>query len=372
MLGGHVQALGIVRILGQKGIPVIVVDGITCCIARRSKFCRAFYKVEDDRLEEFLYENYFRSKYHGWVIFPTNDFHVKILAFNREKLGQYYLIGTDRWENIEKFYNKKNTYKLAEKLGIPFPRTFFPHDQSDLGNPAINYPCIIKPAVMFDFYRKVRKKVFLCRNSDELRNYYNKALKIIAAEDIIIQEVIPGDGQNQASACFLFLNGRSYASLAACRLRQHPIDFGNATTYAEIIEAPGLIELSEKLLDAVHYNGLCEVEFKKDSRDNTYKLLEVNPRTWKWHSIACKTGIPFVPMYFDYLTGGRIEPVTGFNKASFCHMATDLPTRMLLLLKGYKYWNRRLKPQQNAVWSKEDPAPWFYEKIYLVYYLFSR
>ncbi|MBE0676653.1 MAG: hypothetical protein IH591_18505, partial [Bacteroidales bacterium] len=54
VLGGHVQALGIVRIVGMRGIPVIVIDGTGRCIARRSKYCRAFYRVRNEDLLEFL------------------------------------------------------------------------------------------------------------------------------------------------------------------------------------------------------------------------------------------------------------------------------------------------------------------------------
>ena len=48
ILGGHVQALGIVRILGQRSIPVIVVDSSRYSLARRSKFCTAFFLVSDE------------------------------------------------------------------------------------------------------------------------------------------------------------------------------------------------------------------------------------------------------------------------------------------------------------------------------------
>ena len=111
MLGGHVQALGIVRILGKRGIPVAVIDNTSCCIARRSKFCRAFHRVPDAMLEGFLSGQVCRSRYHGWIIFPTNDFHVRILSAGRDKLSDHYTVSTDRWEVIENFYNKRSTYQ---------------------------------------------------------------------------------------------------------------------------------------------------------------------------------------------------------------------------------------------------------------------
>ena len=224
ILGGHVQALGIVRILGQRSIPVIVVDSSRYSLARRSKFCTAFFRVSDEGLEEFLMGPRCSSDYKGWVIFPTNDFHVRLLSAKRDRLQPFYTVSTDRWEVTETFFNKTKTYRLAEKTGVPIPHTLFPAGIADLDAMDIVYPCIIKPAVMVDFYRKVGKKVFLCRNRKELRKNYGEALLVIPAEEIIIQEVVPGDGRNQFSACFLFLGGRSYVRLTACRMRQHPVD----------------------------------------------------------------------------------------------------------------------------------------------------
>jgi predicted ATP-grasp superfamily ATP-dependent carboligase len=306
------------------------------------------------------------------VIFPTNDFHVRILSVNREELSMHYLVSTDRQEVVDIFYNKINTYRLASRIGIPIPQTFFPDGRDDLDNPEISFPCIVKPAVMFDFYSKAGKKVFLCRNHGELEDAYDKALKIIPASEIIIQEVIPGDGRDQFSACFLFAGGRTIVQLSACRMRQHPVDFGNATTYAEVTDQPEPAEYGERLLSAAGYNGLCEVEFKRDARDGTFRLLEVNARTWKWHLIAEKAGTPFIPVWFDLLRGREPEPVTGYRRASFCHAATDIPIRMVLLFRRAGYWNRKKRPVQNAVWSSDDPAPWCYEMLSLPAFLVFR
>ncbi len=372
VLGGHVQALGIVRILGKRGIPAIVIDENARCIARRSKYCNAFYRIGNEMILEFLNGELCKTQYRGWVIFPTNDFHVRVLSINRQELNGSYIVSTDNREVIDIFYNKVNTYRLAGRIGIPIPLTFYPASRDTLDNADIPFPCIVKPAVMYDFYRKAGKKVFLCRDRGELIDAYDRALKIIPASEIIIQEVIPGDGRNQFSACFLFIGGRSFVKLTACRLRQHPVDFGNATTYAEVSDQNEPGDYGERLLSAASYNGLCEVEFKRDARDGVFKLLEVNPRTWKWHSIAEKAGTPFIPLWFEFLRGKPIEPVTGYELSSFCHAATDIPMRLALLFRGAGYWNRKIRPVQNAVWDSEDPSPWFFEKLYLPDLLINR
>lgn len=372
VLGGHVQALGIIRILGREGIPAIIIDNTSKNIARHSKYCLESFKIDDSDLLSFLTGFGIIKKYSGWVIFPTNDFHVKLLSYNKVVLANYFTISTDNWSTIEVFYNKRLTYKLAEKLQIPIPKTFFPSSESDLENIEIEFPCIIKPAVMHDFYRKVKKKVFVCANFDELKTLYHKAINIIPSDEIILQEIIQGPSKNQFSACFLFLNGKAYISLTACRMRQHPLDFGNATTYAETIDMPILINYAEKILIASSYNGVCEVEFKLDDRDNKIKFLEVNTRTWKWHTIANKTETPFLKLYFDYLTGITIQPIQGFKNASYSHFLTDFTVQLQLLFKGYSYWKRKFKPIEHAVWAGDDPKPWFFEKIYLGFFIFNR
>ncbi len=372
VLGGHIQSLGIIRILGRLNIPGIVINNTRRNLARHSKYCKDFYKVNDNDLLDFLYELDRNNKYKGWIVFPTNDFHVKLLSLNKEKLQQNLIISTDCWEVVQKFYNKRNTYQLAAKLGIPIPGTFFPQSAEDLESIDIKYPCIVKPAVMVDFYKQVKKKVFVCKNPDELKSFYNKALSIIPAEEIIVQEIIPGSCENQFSACFLYLKKNTYVYLSACRMRQHPIDFGNATSYAETMDVPDIRNYAETLLFETNYNGLCEVEFKKDERDGVYKFLEVNPRTWKWHSIANKTGTPFLKTYFDFLNGRGINATEGYKKASFVHWLTDFPVRLKLLLKGYKFWNRVITPCENAVWAKDDLKPWVFEKLYVPYFILSR
>lgn len=372
VLGGHVQALGIIRIFGRMGIRSAVIDATKFNIARKSKYCDHFYLIPDCELLSFLMRTEIINKFLGWIIFPTNDSHVKILSENKKLLEENYIVSTDSWDYVMKFFNKKATYQLAEKIGIPIPKTYFPSTEKDIEQLNIEYPCIVKPAIMYTFYSKVKKKVFLCNTKAELYENYRRALKIIPPDEIIIQEVVKGLSKNQYSACFLFIDGISYVHLTACRMRQHPIDFGNATTYAETVNIPLLKEYGEKILRHSGYSGICEVEFKRDEKDGAFKFLEVNPRTWKWHSISNKAGTPFLPLFYQYLTGSLIQPIDHYEKASFRHALTDFPIQIQLLAKGLKYALYRSRPVEKAVWARDDIKPWFFEKIYLPLLMYKR
>ncbi len=79
-----------------------------------------------------------------------------------------------------------------------------------------------------------------------------------------MQELIPGGGDHQFAFCAFFRDGVSVGSMVARRIRQHPAEFGRATTFAETVDIPTLQERSERLLRAIDYYGLAELEYKRD------------------------------------------------------------------------------------------------------------
>jgi predicted ATP-grasp superfamily ATP-dependent carboligase len=372
VIGGHIQGLGITRILGREGIPVILLDKTKLNLTRFSNYCQKSYLVQNEDLIKQLDAFKAQNKYAGWVIYPTNDAHVELLSKNKANLEPYFRVTTDHWDSISIFYDKIQTYKLAAALDIPIAKTYFPEKIEDLDGIDIEFPCIIKPAVMHNFYAQTKQKVFVCNNLADLKSNYSKATNIIPKEEIIVQEIIQGPSKNQFSACFLYLNKETFVWLTACRMRQHPIDFGNATTYAETIDAPELKVFAEKILAAANYNGLCEVEFKLDSRDNQYKFLEVNTRTWKWHTIANKAETPFVLSYFNFLTGKKVNKTTTFKSATFRHLITDFPIQIKLWKKGFDYAFRKKSNLEHAVYDPKDLKPWLMEKLLLPILIFTR
>lgn len=63
------------------------------------------------------------------------------------------------------------------------------------------------------------------------------------------------------------------------RMREYPIT-GGSSTAAESMYDPELRDLGLTLLKALDWHGVAMVEFKKDSRDGKYKLMEINPKFW--------------------------------------------------------------------------------------------
>ena len=104
---------------------------------------------------------------------------------------------------------------------------------------------------MHEFYKKTKHKVFVIHNKEDLKRKYLKACSATNPSDIIIQEIIPGGPENLYSFGSFFNNGEAVASIMGRRSRQIPMDFGKASTFAELCEIPEIYEFGIKLLVCV-------------------------------------------------------------------------------------------------------------------------
>jgi D-aspartate ligase len=375
VIGGHFQGLGIVRSLAKQSIPVYILDN-QLCIGRFSRYTSKCIKCPDVNEEtaffDFLTNLVKKEHLNGWVVFPTDDETVYFLSRFKKKLQGFYRITTPDWEVVKYTYNKKLTYQFAEKVGIPIPQTFYPETIDDVYKLKIQYPLIIKPAVVKKFFNITKKKVYRADNEKELLSFYQRMCSIIDPSEIMIQEFIPGRPNYLFSFCPLFKNGKVLARIVAKRARQHPMDFGNASTYAEIVDIPELEEMGTKFLEGIDYYGLSEVEFKQDPRDGQYKLLEINARIWGWHTLAIRAGIDLPYWLYLDMIGEKFETNSHPREARWIRLITDIPTVISEIVKGRMKITDYLKSlsgkKEFAVFSLSDPFPFIVEFILLPYF----
>ncbi|MCW7079144.1 MAG: hypothetical protein OCU16_06430 [Candidatus Methanospirare jalkutatii] len=378
VIGDHVQALGIIRSLGRRGIPVYLLHDKHLCISRFSRYTKQFIKTpkpsDESKFVNFMIELAKKRGVEGWILMPTNDAAVYTLSRHREILERYYRVSTPCWDVVKYAYNKKLTYQVAEKIGIPIPETFYPENIEELHEilSDICFPVIIKPAIVDHFYKKTKKKVFKANTKEELVQAYIKASHIIDSSEILVQEVIPGSPDNLYSFCSFFKDGKVMGMCIGRRRRQRPMDFGNASTFVESVYVPELVDLGKRLLRAIGYYGLSEIEFKKDVRDGEFKLLEINARTWLWHSLAIRCGVDFPYLLYEDLRGENFKLRTFFKEnVRFIHIYTDLGVAIMEILKGNmtlrEYLSSLKGEKEFAVFSFNDPLPFIAETLMLPY-----
>ena len=379
VIGGGCQGLGIARSLGRRGIPVCLIDD-EVSIARASRFVRNSIRVPGLRTEQALLDALAlardRLSLSGWVLYPTREENIAAIAANRDELQREFRVPTPGLDSIRHAWDKRKVYRLAEQLSIPVPRTWFPQSERDLAAIEVADPVILKPAIKEHFFYATHAKAWRANTAAELLAAFRRATEIMPASEVIVQEMIPGGGEQQYAYCAFFREGRPAASMTVRRRRQHPSDFGVASTFVETISLAELAEPSCRFLAAIDYYGLAELEYKRDPRDGVCKLLDVNARTWGYHTLGGPAGVDFPYLLFRDQIGAPAEEAHARPGVRWIRLSTDVPNALRDIRAG------RLRPGEylrslhgvntEAVFSINDPLPGLYEIALLPYLALKR
>ena len=379
VVGGDYQGLGIVRSLGRRGVPVGVIDDERS-IARFSRYTEWNVRVPslrrtDETIGELL-DLGRRRGLDGWVLYPTREETVAALAQHKDELGEIFRVPTPEWSTTRWAWDKRLTYSLAERLGIPRPRTWEPRNLDDLQAIDVEPPFAVKPAIKEHFIYATKAKAWRADTKEELERLFVRASEIVGAGEVMIQELVPGDGSRQFAYCAFFKDGEAVGKMVVRRNRQHPLDFGRASTFVETVDLPVLEDLSERFLRAIDYYGLVELEYKYDERDESYKLLDVNARTWGYHSIGPTAGVDFPDLLYPDVVGRPVQTCKGRSGVSWIRLVTDLPTGFAEIVDGRtgvrSYLASLRRSDVESVFSREDPLPGLMELALIPYLSLKR
>ena len=194
--------------------------------------------------------------------------------------------------------SKFNATQAAQKAGIETPETFFIKNPSSLiletPKKQLQYPLILKWDNVLNTTGKYEK--------GGLRVVENKAVLEDAIAElapsncgIILQQMVPGHG---VGAFFLRQNGKIVLRFAHRRLHEVPWT-GGVSSYCESSDDADVLAAGERLLDAINYEGLAMVEFRKQKGEPPV-FLEINGRLWGSLGLALKAGADFPRAMVEY------------------------------------------------------------------------
>jgi D-aspartate ligase len=367
VFGSDYRALGVVRSLGRRGIPVLVLSGGDDTLAAKSR-----YATDVESLPEggdptlLLCDLAERLDIAGWVLFPTADESAAVVAHSYNVLAERFLVASPPWEILRWAYDKRLSHELALRAGVPHPRTWSVSSAEEAAALDLDFPVIIKPAVKESFNALTAAKAWRVDSPGELRQRFTEAAELLPVEVLMIQELIPGSGKDgdgeQLSYAALCRRGAPLVQLVARRTRQYPPDFGRASTFVETIEDPEVEETSRRLLDHLGIDGLVEVEFKRDPRDGELKLFDINPRVWGWHTLAQRAGVDFPYLAYRLARGEEItERPHARAGERWLRLSTDLPSGIRQVLRGNEpalpYVKTLFSPHESAIFARDDPWP---------------
>lgn len=307
----NVNALGVLRGMRRKGIPVILLDVDSHSMVRYSRFASRRFPCPNpvDSEKGFIDAliQLGRSLDHRPVFIPTGDAEVLALSKHKETLLPYYRMPVASFDTIDLLVNKKRFFQDVIRRNIPCPRTCFPETVDEMREMAtdIGYPLIIKSAYSHQFIREFYKKVFVIHSPSELET----AIGLLndAHQDYFLQEIIPG---NTLYLFYSYFNRQS-VPLGICgydKVRQFPKDFGIGTICRSMNRSQP-IQAAAEYLQNIGYHGLAEPEFKLDPRDGQYKLIEINTRAVTMTLLAKACGVHVEYLAYLDLISGNVEPL---------------------------------------------------------------
>lgn len=310
VFGTGVVAYGAITECAQAGFHVIHLTTKRDDIAARSRLIdeRAFNEFDAASESEVL--SYFLTSADRWkgaMLLPVNDRHVVFVSRHFDALSDHYRCCTQPWAMLKEIVNKNRLYLHAHDIGVPAPKILEVTEPSDLSalEQWSDYPCIVKPFQTPDFYEQFGQKVHVVYNREEAISKLEITLSL--GLDVMLSEIIPGPEDSLFTyATCLDGKGQVLAEIFSRKVRQNS-DYGVASVIRTVEPVAEIRDMCLRLLRHFSYRGLGVVEVKKDERDDTFKLIEINARPVLYQRLFGKAGLNISEILESDLSAKPIE-----------------------------------------------------------------
>jgi len=309
ILGGSHGAIALARVLARQKLDVWFLTDSNPLprFSRAVTHWRSWPGAEDPGAIDVLEDIVRHDKLEGYLLVPAADADVKFASQAQQRLSRHLNVLLPDWSSLQWAVDKAQAYRRAAELGLGFPEVYPVRSLADATDMPVLFPVALKPSMRLASNRFTREKVWRADNRESLMRLYAEAASLVGPDRVVVQELVPGDGECQLSYAGLWWQGRPVTSFMAQRTRQYPIDFSYTSTFVETIESEDVRQAAEIFLTSIGHHGLCEIEFKRDPRSGVLKLLDINPRPWSWFGLADAAGLDFGAAIVS-LSGGHMPP----------------------------------------------------------------
>ncbi len=257
---------------------------------------------------------------------------------------------------LARVVDKACLYDLAARHGLLIPRTWLPADAADARRLAagIGYPAIVKPRVTSG-----ARGMTVVSGPAELAEAYSEVARVFPAP--LIQEAIPVSSKLQVG---VLRESRLGVLAVSCLevLRQYPLSGGPSTCVRTRWEEDA-VALALSFLEGLGWEGLAHLEFLRDSRDGSLRLVDFNPRVWGTLGASLAGEVNFPRILYAVLTGADPGPAPAqvegriWRRLFFADAMVYLRylQRRLERWPGPPFW--RLWGFREGLWDIRDPWP---------------
>jgi predicted ATP-grasp superfamily ATP-dependent carboligase len=346
---GWVNGLGAVRALGRRGVRVIAVDHRPWALGFSSRYAAEHVIAPDPVADE---DGFIASlaelgaRLDGPVpVFATHDEHVNAVVRRADEIGPAYRLPWPDWPTLEAIQSKRHQLEAAMACGVPVPETRHPRSAAEAVAAAgeLGYPVFLKPSDPIQFKRIYRRQAFRCGTAAEVETAYGH----MEAFEPMLQEFVPGgDDGLYTLGSYLADDGTALGIFCGRKLRQTREHMGSCRV-GESVWVDRVVDDGLRILRHLGFRGVSQVEFKLDPRTGEYKLIEVNPRLWQWHSLSGACGADLTHIAYLDLVGTPPPPQ---------RMTVEHRRWAITLMSGTRN-GFQLPPYTDGVFALDDPRP---------------
>jgi len=309
VLGGVGAALSITRSLGRRGVPVHVLGDSRSSLAGASRYCHEFVDLGSDVDVVDRWLEWLRGAPKGAVVLPCGDDGLDLVAAHADELRDWGLFPlATAGEASLAMLDKEKTYAIAHEAGVPAPSTWRVSSLADLAaiDGELRYPCALKPLHSHLFSRYFGdRKLFVAEAREEL------AAALSSTDEhglqMLVTEIIPGpDDRVWGFSTFIGEDGEPLFEVTKQKLRSYPVHFG-VGTYHFVHWDPEVAEMGMRFLRGAGLRGMANVEFKRDTRDGSLRLIECNHRFMASNESLRRAGVDVPLVAYRQALG---QPIT--------------------------------------------------------------
>lgn len=356
VVGGGLNALGVLRSLANAKVPVWVVASHENGSAMRSRYGTKLL-VKQTEGEVFVEELCQRVPTDA-VLFLTEEATVRTVSQYRDVIQDKFRIRLPPHETLMDLMHKERFQRLAEHLNAPISRAVWLRSLDDLQQVyALAFPCVVKPTVKDYVYGARFKKGYVVKSPEEVMELADMILPV--ARELIVQEWIEG-GDSEVYFCLQYVGkeGETVVSFTGRKIRSWPPRIGGTASCTAAWEvADHLQQLTAEFFKRTGFVGMGSMEFKRDTRSGNYYMIEPTvSRTDFQEEVATINGVNIPLHAFHYELGLPLQDI-GKQKSRLIwrESSTD---RWSQELQGDNMEFSNLKVV-DAYWRWRDPRPWW-------------
>jgi predicted ATP-grasp superfamily ATP-dependent carboligase len=318
----HHGGLGIIRSLGRFGVPVIGIHEGRFAPAAHSRYVvgRCYWMPSTEDIERTIDGLHRIAQWIGQpsVLIPTDDAGSIFLAEHGDELGASYLFPRPPTDLPRRVAGKFSLHELCEKLELPSPASSLPESLEEAFDFAARwgYPLVAKLATPWTGGHGRLRSTTIVGSREELVELDRVSTR--RHSQYMLQEFLPGEaGDDWFAHGYCDASSRCAPIFTGVKERSYPAHAG-LTSFGRAAPNPRLAAFVADLMSAISYRGIFDLDLRYDRRDDSFKLLDFNPRIGaQFRLFRDATGLDVALAQYLDLTGHPITPSAQVDGRNF-------------------------------------------------------